>query len=334
MHGNGAWNGWSGGMQLDLDRFTDAVVDQIERRATRIEDRVTLISDAMQERQKAVADQLSHVEARMVQLLGDLGEAQKVIALLDARLQAAELRNAETGEVTALLRDERDRLAAELSTAFERIAFLEGREAPAGPPGPPGPPGPQGEPGPVGPAGPPGEAGARGEPGPEGPPGVPGRDGRDGLPGAPGEPGRDGKDGIDGKDGRDGIDGKDGRDGLSVADADFRAEDHGRILVFSLSAGDIELVNEIETGIPLDRGVWQDGRAYRYGDMVTWGGSKWHCYATETTARPGEKSDDWKLSIKRGRDGKDGERGPPGPPGPAGKDGRDLTQVGPDGSKW
>lgn len=304
-----------------------------------------------------------------------LAEAQGVIALMDARLSAQ-------SDELVIVRDASARVTAELAQALERIAFLEGREVPAGPPGPPGPPGepgaagergpagpegpqgaagpegPQGPsgadgrdgkdgetgaagpPGPQGPAGPAGGPGERGERGAEGPQGVPGRDGRDGLPGAPGEAGRPGLDGAPGRDGKDGINGKDGRDGMTVTDLDISTPDEGRTLVITLEAGDVAMTHEIVTAMVLHKDVWRADETYRRGDLVTWGGSMWHCLVDETTGdrpgekRPGDNAGPWKLVVKHGRDGKDGAQGPQGPEGKAGKDGRDLTQIGPDGKKW
>jgi len=52
-------------------------------------------------------------------------------------------------------------------------------------------------------------------------------------------------------------------------------------------------------------GVYQEGKSYDVGNLVTWGGSMWHANDT-TTTKPGEGSKDWTLTVKRGRDGKDG----------------------------
>lgn len=313
-------------MQLNLDRFTDALCEHVE-------DRLSEVGGELSARILAAETAAAEKAATF------LAEAQRVIALLDARLAAA-------SDELIVMRDTSARMTAELSQALERIAFLEGREAPAGPPGPPGPPGEDGrdgqdgEAGPAGPAGPPGPSGPsgapgeRGERGLEGPPGLPGRDGRDGLPGAPGEAGRNGLDGAPGRDGKDGINGKDGRDGMTVTDLDISTPDHGRTLVISLEAGDTVMTHEIVTAALLHRDVWRAGETYRRGDIVTWGGSMWHCFADETTDRPGDKGSAWKLVVKHGRDGKDGPQGPQGPEGKAGKDGRDLTQLGPDGKKW
>jgi len=52
-------------------------------------------------------------------------------------------------------------------------------------------------------------------------------------------------------------------------------------------------------------GVYQDGKSYDVGNLVTWGGSMWHANES-TTTKPGEGSKAWTLTVKRGRDGKDG----------------------------
>lgn len=53
-------------------------------------------------------------------------------------------------------------------------------------------------------------------------------------------------------------------------------------------------------------GVYQSGRTYSKGSVVTWGGSCWHCNK-ETDTKPGDSEDreTWTLMVKRGRDGKD-----------------------------
>lgn len=76
--------------------------------------------------------------------------------------------------------------------------------------------------------------------------------------------------GPSGPAGRDGTDGKDGTPGLQYC------------------------------------GVYVDGRTYERGDLVTYGGSAWHCNEA-TTARPGDGAKGWTLMVKRGRDGKDGK---------------------------
>lgn len=78
-----------------------------------------------------------------------------------------------------------------------------------------------------------------------------------------------GPSGPPGRDGQDGAPGKDGMPGLRFA------------------------------------GVYVEGKTYDLGDLVTWGGSSWHCNET-TTSKPGEGTKAWTLMVKRGRDGKDG----------------------------
>jgi hypothetical protein len=56
-------------------------------------------------------------------------------------------------------------------------------------------------------------------------------------------------------------------------------------------------------------GVYQDGKSYDFGQLVTWAGSSWHCNEP-TTTKPGDGSKAWTLMVKRGRDGKDGHDAP------------------------
>jgi hypothetical protein len=60
---------------------------------------------------------------------------------------------------------------------------------------------------------------------------------------------------------------------------------------------------------PIYRGVYLEGKTYERGDMVTHGGSIWHCNADTTTTPPSNGSHftkDWTLAVKRGRDAKGG----------------------------
>jgi integrin beta 3 len=105
-------------------------------------------------------------------------------------------------------------------------------------------------------------------------------------------------------------DGKDGRDGFNLND--FAMEHDGeRTFTFKFVHGDLVKVNRFKVPAMLDRGVYTAGREYEHGDGVTFGGSFWIAQ-TNTSKRPGEGNNDWRLAIKRGRDGKDGERGPKG----------------------
>jgi hypothetical protein len=56
------------------------------------------------------------------------------------------------------------------------------------------------------------------------------------------------------------------------------------------------------------RGVYQAGRVYEEGDVVTWAGSLWHCNEPTDTKPEGDTTGNggaWTLAAKRGRDGKD-----------------------------
>jgi integrin beta 3 len=200
-----------------------------------------------------------------------------------------------------------------------------GLAGPQGERGLPGLPGPQGERGLPGDRGEKGEKGLQGDRGPAGE-GMPGRDGLPGVPGRQGERGLDGKDGKDGRDGKDGIDGA-GFDTWAVG------YDNERTVTFICGSGEKEKKFSFEIPVLLDRGVWRDDVTYRKGDCVSRNGSIFIAQA-QTKDIPGNGSKDWRLSVKHGRDGRDGKDGAPGPEGPQGRPGRDLTQLGPDGSKW
>ena len=51
-------------------------------------------------------------------------------------------------------------------------------------------------------------------------------------------------------------------------------------------------------------GVYEDGRAYDQGDLITWDGSLWACLEA-TTVKPGYVINGpraWQLAAKKGRD--------------------------------
>lgn len=185
-----------------------------------------------------------------------------------------------------------------------------------------------------------GEPGPQGEPGEKGEPGENGKDGRDGIDGKDGEAGANGKDGLDaiefivdarghligtmsngstrdlgmivGKDGapgKDGTAGRDGADGIGFDDMDLVETDEGIFLRFTRG----EVTKDFRLPVIVDRGVFKEGRAYRKGDGVTWGGSFW--IAQDETAEKPDSGKGWRLAVKKGRDGKDGtvkpDNGPP-----------------------
>lgn len=164
--------------------------------------------------------------------------------------------------------------------------------------------------------GPPGE---KGEPGERGESGADGSNGRDGAGIVDGFVSRDGhliatlSDGstkdfgeIIGKDGRDGEPGKDGRDGFGFDELDACVLDDDRTIELSFRRGSEEKAFTFKWPTMIYRDVFKDGTEYQQGDVVTWGGSLWHCNKA-TTAKPG--TEDWTLAAKKGRDGKDAKVG-------------------------
>ena len=99
-----------------------------------------------------------------------------------------------------------------------------------------------------------------------------------------------------------GKDGADGRHGLSAEDVDATILEDGRTVEFSLRQGEYEYAFELGFAVPMYRGVFVDGDTYDPGDLVTWGGSLWHCNA-QTQDKP--SGDSWTLAVKKGRDGRD-----------------------------
>jgi integrin beta 3 len=130
--------------------------------------------------------------------------------------------------------------------------------------------------------------------------------GRDGVDGAKGV---DGQNGQPGEPGRDGAPGKDGQDGVGFDDltAEYDGE---RTITLKFVRGDRVKSFAFDVPVVLDRGVYREGSEYKAGDAVTWAGSVWIAQR-DTKAKP-DAGDDWRLSVKRGRDGRSApvERGP------------------------
>jgi hypothetical protein len=103
--------------------------------------------------------------------------------------------------------------------------------------------------------------------------------------------------------GKDGEPGKPGADAVGFDDLDV-SYDGEKTITLKFTKG--EHVKEFSFAMPvvIDRGVYREGSEYKAGDAVTWGGSLWIAQK-ETAAKP-DAGDDWRLSVKRGRDGKDG----------------------------
>jgi len=111
---------------------------------------------------------------------------------------------------------------------------------------------------------------------------------------------------------------------------DLVTDERGAFLRFN--RGDV--TKEFFVPIVLDRGVYSDGKTYYKGNGVTWSGSFWIAQDETSGVKPGTGATAWRLAVKRGADGKQGIPGLNGKDGAAGANGRDLTNRGPDGSKW
>ena len=108
---------------------------------------------------------------------------------------------------------------------------------------------------------------------------------------------------------------KDGLDGFGFDDLDV-VFDGERGITLKFSHG--ERVKEFPFTLPIviDRGVFKEGFAdYAKGDGVTWGGSFFISQKDQPEGKPGI-SDDWRLSVKRGRQGESGHT--PRPPSTGG----------------
>ncbi len=101
--------------------------------------------------------------------------------------------------------------------------------------------------------------------------------------------------------GKDGERGKDGET-FTLDDFDIEQTDE-RTLTFKFLRGDVMHSFELEFPIPIFREAYKEGREYRKGDMVVWGGSLWH--ANENTkAKPDTEGSGWMIAARKGRDGK------------------------------
>jgi len=93
-----------------------------------------------------------------------------------------------------------------------------------------------------------------------------------------------------------------------VAAIDVQQVERGFTVTAQRSSGATE-VKTLTLPVMMYQGVFKEGETYDHGDMVTWGGSLWHCDVL-TRDKPGEPNvKAWTLAAKRGRDGKDGTNG-------------------------
>lgn len=98
-------------------------------------------------------------------------------------------------------------------------------------------------------------------------------------------------------------DGKDGRDALDIEDFDLSLNDDNRTVTLSLKRGDVKVEKSIKLPVIIDRGVFCEDLVYEKGDAVSYGGSLWISQKDAPEGKPGV-GEDWRLSVKRGRDGK------------------------------
>lgn len=94
---------------------------------------------------------------------------------------------------------------------------------------------------------------------------------------------------------------RDGKDGFDLRHFDVVATDDRTVEMSFEDEGGIRHTYELEFPVMIYRGVYAEGRDYRRGDCITWGGSTWHADKA-TTGKP--DCGDWSLAVKRGRDGK------------------------------
>jgi len=102
-----------------------------------------------------------------------------------------------------------------------------------------------------------------------------------------------------------GADGQPGRDGLGFDELTAEFDGERTLVLHFVKDGQTKDV-ACQLPIPLYQGTYQPGQPYQKGDLVTWGGSMWHCQA-DTITGPADHTPDWRLAVKRGRDGKDGK---------------------------
>lgn len=82
--------------------------------------------------------------------------------------------------------------------------------------------------------------------------------------------------------------------------------DDGRVIERTITfTGGRSQVTRLRTFTPIYCGIWRSG-GYERGDIVTHGGSAWHCERmTDVTPGTQGSDPDWRLMVKRGRDGKE-----------------------------
>lgn len=204
-----------------------------------------------------------------------------------------------------------------------------GERGPQGPAGEPGARGERGEKGLDGAEGPQGPAGERGDVGPQGERGADGETPHQDTikvmlgelveravaalpPPEPGAPGKDADPLLMAKMVSDEIarqfdalrpqlKGDKGDPGAGVKDFGMDLLEDGRTIVFRcIDAEGKEAAYELTIPWQLYRGIYEPGRKYQKGDVVTYAGSTW--VALQDTSESPGKSAHWQLAVKRGKD--------------------------------
>lgn len=101
-----------------------------------------------------------------------------------------------------------------------------------------------------------------------------------------------------------GKDGDPGPKGFDLGDFDADLGADGRTIELAFGAGEDRVTRALQLPTMIYRGVFEQGRTYEVGDVVTWGGSGWAC-VERSEERPGEGAKGWKLAVKKGDRGKD-----------------------------
>jgi hypothetical protein len=105
--------------------------------------------------------------------------------------------------------------------------------------------------------------------------------------------------------GPQGAPGRDGVDGLGFDDVAVE-HDGERGFTFRAKAGDrVKDCGSFSLPVVIYRGVYAPEHGYVPGDVVTYGGSAWHCQqATRTRPETAEGAAAWRLMVKRGDKGR------------------------------
>ena len=87
------------------------------------------------------------------------------------------------------------------------------------------------------------------------------------------------------------------KDGLGLEGMSAELKEDGRTIVLKFSNGETEVRHEILIPWQIYRGIFETGKQYKAGDVVTFAGSQYTA-KVDTTKPP--KTPDWILSVKHG----------------------------------